>query len=498
MSRVPITLRLTLAFAAAMAVVLAVTGLFLHSQLGQALDRTIDEGLRSRADDISTLANRAGRELGAREQDRLTGADDSFAQIWAADGRLIAATHEVGARRLLTDAERARALRGVVEVERRLIPNFEEEEVRLLATPVRPGTRAPVVVVGSSLEDRDGALDRLRTLLLVGGPVALALSCLVGYALARAALRPVAVMRRRAAIISADEPGSRLPLPVADDEVADLGRTFNGVLDRLEQALERERRFVSEASHELRTPLAILRAELELALEEGGSLEEVQEALRSAAEETDRLVQLAQDLLIIASASEGRLPVRAADAEVHDVFEGVVERFRRRAEERGRELIVDAPGGIAVCADRLRLDQALGNMVENALRHGDGSVRLLARESEGHVELHVLDAGPGFPPDFIARAFGRFCRADDAHGPGGSGLGLSVVEAIAAAHGGIARAMNRGEGGADVLGLAPPQGDDGGPLGRHPGRRGVRLGLAPYGSGRDNRRADRGPRPGPP
>ena len=464
MSRIPITLRLTLAFAAAMAVVLGVTGLLLHLRLGQALDRTIDDGLRSRADDISTLANRPGAELGTREEDRLTGADDSFAQIWGADGRLIAATHEVGARRLLTDAERARALRGVVEVERRLIPNFEEEEVRLLATPARPGGRGPVVVVGSSLEDRDGALDRLRILLLVGGPVALALSSALGYALARAALRPVESMRRRAAAISADEPGSRLPLPAADDEVADLGRTFNEVLDRLEQALERERRFVSEASHELRTPLAILRAELELALEEGGSLEDVQDALRSAAEETDRLVQLAQDLLVIASASEGRLPVRAAHTDVQDVFEGVVARFRRRAQEGGRELIVDVQGRIDVRADRMRLDQALGNLVENALRHGEGPVRLMARECEGHVELHVIDAGPGFRPDFIPRAFDRFSRVDDARGPGGSGLGLSVVEAIAAAHGGLARAVDRREGGADVW-LSLPR-EEGRTLGR--------------------------------
>jgi two-component system OmpR family sensor kinase len=267
------------------------------------------------------------------------------------------------------------------------------------------------------------------------------------------------LMRRRAAVISADEPGGRLPIPVAEDEIASLGRTFNGVLDRLEQALERERRFVSEASHELRTPLAILRAELELALEEGGSLEDVQYALRSAAEETDRLVQLAQDLLVTASASEGRLPVRASRTDVRDVYEGIVERFRRRAEEAGRRLIVDAPTGMAVSADRLRLDQALGNMVENALRHGAGPVRLLAREREGHVELHVIDGGSGFPPDFIARAFDRFSRAESARSSGGSGLGLSVVQAIASAHGGSAHAVNRPEGGADVwLALPPGQG----------------------------------------
>ena len=136
----------------------------------------------------------------------------------------------------------------------------------MLAAPVDVGGRTVVAVVGSSLGDRDEALGNLARLLLIGGPIALLLASLAGYWMAGAALRPVDAMRRRAAEISASEPGARLPVPEADDELRRLGETLNAMLGRLEEALERERRFVDDASHELRTPLALHKIELELAL----------------------------------------------------------------------------------------------------------------------------------------------------------------------------------------------------------------------------------------
>ena len=133
--------------------------------------------------------------------------------------------------------------------------------------------------------------------LVVVVPVALLLASLLGYALATAALRPVEAMRVEAAAISGSEPARRLPLPSSHDEIRRLGETLNEMLDRLELALERERAFVADASHELRTPLAALKTELELALRRPRTPEELEHAVRSAAEETDRLVRLAEDLL---------------------------------------------------------------------------------------------------------------------------------------------------------------------------------------------------------
>jgi signal transduction histidine kinase len=267
---------------------------------------------------------------------------------------------------------------------------------------------------------------------------------------AGAALRPVDEMRARAAEISSAEPDHRLPVPPTRDEIARLGVTLNAMLDRLGEALEHERGFVADASHELRTPLAVLKTELELALQRGRSPEELRAALASAAEETDRLTQLAEDLLTIAQTDRGELPVRTERIESGEVLGGVAARFTRRAEAAGRELTVSDEPGLELTGDRLRLEQALGNLLDNALRYGEGPVELEALARNGSVELHVRDRGPGFPEQFRERAFERFSRGEASRGQNGSGLGLAIVEAIAHAHRGEAYVGSREDGGADV------------------------------------------------
>jgi signal transduction histidine kinase len=296
-------------------------------------------------------------------------------------------------------------------------------------------------VVGATRENRAEALRSLRTELLIAGPIALLLATGLGYVLAGAGLRTVDAMRRRASEISADRPGDRLPVPPANDELRRLGLTLNEMLRRLEAALERERGFVADAGHELRTPLALLRAELDFAIHHADSPGELRDALREASAETDRLVQLSGDLLLIASSDQGGMKLRLELISAAGLLESVRNRFAWRAEQAERVLEVDAPAGLAIDGDRLRLEQALGNLVDNALRHGAGRVRVEAREVRGSVELRVCDEGAGFPDGFAERAFDRFSRADEAHGGegGGAGLGLAIVDAIAGGHGGRAR-----------------------------------------------------------
>ncbi len=295
----------------------------------------------------------------------------------------------------------------------------------------------------------------LVTRLAIGGPVALLLASLAGYALAGATLRPVESMRRRAEEISATVGGRRLPVPAADDEVARLARTLNAMLARIEAGLERERRFVAEASHELRTPLASLKAELELALRRPRSAEELRDAITSAAEETDRLAALAEDLLVLARSDEGRLSVEPESLAIRELLEAVAGRFAASAEAAGSALEVDAPTGLTAAADRMRLEQALGNLVDNALRYGAGTVRLEGREGEGSVALRVSDEGEGFAPELLPRAFERFSRDGGRRVRGSAGLGLAIVEAIARAHDGTASAGNRPGGGAEVTLVLP-------------------------------------------
>jgi signal transduction histidine kinase len=447
MSRVPIRVRVTLAFAAVMALVLAAAGLFLHSQLGTRLSDSIDQGLRSRAAEVSALVRGSDGELDVSKGGAVIQGDESIAEVLTLSGRPVSADRSPG-HLVLSAAELSRASRRPAFFERDHVRGIEGR-VRLLGAPVERGRSRLIVVVGSSLDDRDDALRNLATLLLIGGPVALLIASLAGYGAATGALRPVEAMRRRAAAISARQPGERLPVAPARDEISRLGTTLNEMLERLQAALERERRFVDDASHELRTPLALHKTELELALRYAGGEAELRKAIASGVEEINRLIELAARLLAIASSEQDRGPIDLEPVSTRELLASVAERFRARAAEAGRRLEVDAAGDLVVAGDRLRLEQALISMVDNALRHGEGGVRLWARAAGDGVELHVGDEGPGFPDGFIDRAFERFSRAEAAR-PTGGGLGLAIVDAIAQAHGGRAGAANDPAGGADV------------------------------------------------
>jgi len=444
------------------AVVLAGTGFFVYLQFRNDVDTAVDSGLRSRADELSAVVRREETSLSAHEQ-HLVGRADSFAEVLKPDGTVIDSSAVIGGENLLDADQLAAAARAPTFVTRGDLPSLDGG-ARLLAAPVSTPAGERIVVVGTSTEARDESLTDLEQLLLVALPAALILASAAGYWVAAAALRPVEAMRARAREISTAAPDERLPVPDTRDEVARLGETLNEMLARIGDAMERERAFVADASHELRTPLAILRAELDLALAQGRSPEELRAALASAAEETDRLTQLSEDLLTIAQTERGELPLRLEPVRIGATFESVERRFARRAAEAGRRLEVGEGGELELRADLLRLDQAIGTLVDNALRYGAGTITLAARRAGEAVEVHVTDEGEGFPPEFLPRAFERFSRAPGVR-DGGSGLGLAIVATVAEAHGGTAVAASRPEGGADVwlaIPLASPSkvGDD--------------------------------------
>ena len=452
MSRLSVRLRVTLAFAGVMAVLIAVAGVVIYQQVSSQLDESIDDGLRSRATDLAALVQQSPGGLGTGDRSELIEPDESLAQVVDRNGQVVDSTPQLEDRSVVSEAEIAGVDPDGTFLDTGGIPEIEEGgELRLLAAPVSSGGDELVVVVGASLEDRNEALATLSRVLLIGGPVALLLASLAGYGAAALALRPVEAMRRRAATISAGGPDERLPVPPAGDELTRLGRTLNEMLDRLDAGLERERRFTDDAAHELRTPLALHKSELELALRYGGDSEQLRAAIASSVEEVDRLVQLAEDLLVVARSDQGKLALATERLRVGDLFDGVAERFRARAAQHGRELRIADGAEVELEGDRLRLEQALTNMVDNALRHGEGPVRMWASANGSGVELHVGDEGNGFEPGFAAHAFERFSRADHARERGGgTGLGLAIVETIATAHGGSAGARNAPEGGADV------------------------------------------------
>ncbi len=425
MSRLPIRLRVTAAFAVAMAVVLAALGWFLYARLESHLRTELDTSLQVRADDLAALVREHGSL--APSGRGLIEPGESFAQLLDRNGNVLDATRPLRVAPLLDAA----AIKGATYENRPSVAGLNDP-ARLLAIPVPRG----VLVVGATRQNNLETLASFRNELLIAGPIALLLASLAGYLLAGLSLRQVESMRRRAAAISAETPGERLPVPSTRDEVERLGSTLNEMLGRLEAGLQRERDFVADAGHELRTPLALLRTELELALRQGQSKEELREALRVSVEEVDRLAQLADDLLLIARYDRGRLPLRVESVDARSLLDSVVTRFQWRADEATRPLASEAPPGLTVRGDRLRLEQALGNLVDNALRHGRGRVTLRAAGANGSVELAVEDQGDGFADGFAERAFERFSRAQ--HDAGGAGLGLAIVRVIAEAHGGSA------------------------------------------------------------
>ena len=454
MRRVPIRLRVAGAFALAMAVVLAATSWFLYARLESHLVGELDNDLRLRAQDLAALVRDPSSSIASAGAGRLVESGESYAQLLDGQGRVVQTTTALGRSPVLTAVELSRARERTIFANRSSVPGLDEPS-RLLATSVRRGGRPVVLVVGATRQNGLETLSTFRDELVIAGPIALILASLAGYLLAGLSLRPVEAMRRRAARISAETPGERLPVPETRDEVQRLGETLNAMLERLESALARERDFVADAGHELRTPLALLRTELELALRHAESPDELREAVRLSTEEVDRLTQLADDLLLIAGAEQGQLPLRIEPVPVSDVFASVARRFEWRAEEAGRSVEAAAAPEVQVQADRIRLEQALGNLVDNSLRHGEGLVQLSAVQTEGVVELHVVDEGPGFPAAFLDDAFERFSQPDPARSGGGAGLGLAIVKTIAEAHGGDTHAANASAGGADVWIVLP-------------------------------------------
>jgi two-component system OmpR family sensor kinase len=424
-SRLPIRARLTAAFALAMVVVLVAAGLFVYVRLKDDLNESVTAGLQTRAAAVAASGQASAGASGD--------AEEGFAQLLGADGGVVDLAGGAGDAALSSQERRSVAGGDELLLERR-VPGIEGTS-RLLA---RPGRGSEIVVVGESLDDRNETLGSVVTSFAVGGPIAVVLASLLGYLLAAAGLRPVEAMRRRAGRISLGGEEERLPLPPAHDEVRRLGETLNEMLDRLRRSFERERRFVADASHELRTPVAVIKAELEGALRAGGHDTQVREALVAAVEECDGLAQLAEDLLIVARSGDGELPVRPESVSVDALLAGVAQRFGDRAKERGRSIRVEGTAGLQVEADELRMRQALGNLVDNALRYGAGEIVLRARNVQPGVSLEVSDAGQGFGSDIADRAFERFARGDGARTRGGAGLGLSIVRAIAEAHGGRA------------------------------------------------------------
>jgi heavy metal sensor kinase len=444
--RLPIRARLAIVAGVLVGLVLVALGTFVYTRLEASLLEAVDAGLRSRA---SILLDRVDEE-GALAGGSLADSDEAFAQLLRRDGTILDATPELTV--AVLGARDLAGLDDVMVVERTVVADEERIVARLLAAPA-PGDQ--VLVVGAAIEPQKRAARELLTLLLIGGPIAVLLASAVGWIVAGAALRPVERLRVEAEAVSASEPGRRLPAPGTRDELARLADSLNGMLERLERAVERERRFLADASHELRTPLANLRAEIDLALRRARTPDELTASLRSASEESERLVRLAEDLLALARAEDGELRLRREPTDLGQLVTATLDSFAGRATSLGVDLRAQIDTAVTTPVDRIRMRQAIGNLVDNGLRHtpAGGAITVGIGQTEDGVEIAVEDTGPGFPDDFGARVGSGFSRPDLDRGRDnrGTGLGLAIVRAVVEAHGGSLRAETGAGGGARVV-----------------------------------------------
>ncbi|MFJ3407162.1 ATP-binding protein [Promicromonospora sp. NPDC090134] len=429
----PLRLRVATAFLLAAALALTLLGVFVQVRVAEALEHRTHDLLEAEA---AGLVAAPETERAARVES-MTG--DVYAQLLDEDGRPVASSPLVAGPLVSTADLAGLPPRGSWSAERVVSVldddaaatgdrHVEHEAVTLLVTHAD----LQLVAVATSREDTDEALNAVRVQLVTGLPLALVVAGALGYLAAGAGLRPIERVRERAERISDRSSGERLPVPPARDELHRLVVTLNAMLDRLDDGLRRQRRFVAEASHELRTPLALLRTEVDLALARERTPEELSAALRSIGQETTRLTVLAESLLTLAAADEGNLALTRAPVDLRDFALEVAARFSTSAPA---PIGTTGDTAVVVHADRNRLDQALSNLVDNALRHGAPPVGIDVLLDGDHARLTVADHGAGFT---VQEPFDRFVSSHRS-----AGLGLAIVREIVAAHGGTTRIVRR-------------------------------------------------------
>ena len=436
--------RLTLWYGGVLLAILLVFSALSYAALRWTLQSDVDSTLLVVAQVVRDTGYPRGSVLADPEARlrALLGPDffDRFLRLLDPEGASDPETPATGSRPLPFSLEaRANARRGLPTFE--TVQTDSGEPVRVLTMPVMRNERlANLIQVGIPLRRTHEALNQYLRTLLALIPLGLGLATAGGALVARRALSPVGAMSRTARRITAEDLAERIPVRGAGDELDHLAETLNAMLVRLEAAFVQVRRFAADAAHELRTPLTALRGELEVGLRADRSPDEYRRVLQSVLESVERLVRLAEDLLVLSRASSGGL-VRSGPVDLEALVLGALDAGARLAQGRGVTVRLADVAPAVVSGDAVALERALLNLVDNAVRYtpAGGRVELSAAPSDGWVEIAVRDSGPGITPGDAERAFEPFVRleAGRAKEPEGTGLGLAIARSIVAAHGGI-------------------------------------------------------------
>lgn len=437
----PIRTRLTLWYVLVLAVILVGVGAFVVLRLKADLIRDIDRSEASSAVEIAQGYRQEGDKEFYDVSNTVLRAlpvGSSGAQLLDDRGRVLLTYGNRVARGPMIRGHSRREVLGGRRV-RQSVSLAGRERFRVFAVSVLRDGRTRLLVVAKSLADVNHSVTRVIVLLALGGGAALVLTAAGGWWLARKALAPVARMTSHAQRIGIDRLDDRVPEPRVADELAQLARTLNGMLDRLQRGVEEKHRLVADASHELRTPLAVMRSELDVALMDGGLPADAEAVLASSRDEVERMSRLGEDLLTLARVDAGRLDLLRQPVALSELAASVARSLAPMAKANGVTIAV-AGATHSVPGDRDRLEQVLMNLVQNAVSHSEPgrTVRIDVWESGQAAGATVKDEGPGIPTSAQSHVFERFYRIDTARSRnnGGSGLGLAICREIVQAHGG--------------------------------------------------------------
>lgn len=311
--------------------------------------------------------------------------------------------------------------------------------IRVILFPVvKEGVTTYIIQVGTSLRKAYQALDSLVIILLIAAPFMLVLSSLVGYLILTRAFKPVESVVRAARQITAEDLSHRIDLKGKEDEIGELVKTFNRMIDRLQLSVERIKEFSSDVSHELKTPLTIMRGEMDVTMRRERDKGEYKDAFRSVYEEVKKLETIIDNLLFLSQADIRQSRAAFEKTPLYEVLINEVEKMRKLADRKNVRFIIKEMAALYVKSDASLLERLIMNLIDNAIKYtpDGGEIKISLRENKGFALMEIEDNGVGIPAASLPHVFDRFYRVDKSRSnrSRGAGLGLSIAKQVAILH----------------------------------------------------------------
>lgn len=440
----PIKWKLTLWYGGILSLILVIFACGVYIYFNNSLQKSIDTKIRSIGEVLSSSMTEAhGTSVFGNFERYLENVlgrkpKGKFIQILDSSGRIGAKMSDIEGETLPTSFNTLeRAMRGEVVYE---TVERTKPRLRMVTIPIVENKKVTSVVqIGTSLEDFDETMRKLLLVMIISIPTSISVTIVVGYFMAKKALRPVDQIRRAAVKITSSNLDEKIDIGGRRDELARLAETFNAMIGRLKDSFQRINQFSIDVSHELKTPLTILKGATEVALRKERDKEDYKRLLISNLEEVDRMSRIIDDLLLLSKAETKEIKLNLEDIALRDLILGVCMDMKITAANKGIELQATDLEDVRLKGDELKLRRMLWNIVENGIKYSPrgGTVAISSYVNDGYARIDVKDNGVGIAEEDIKFIFDRFYRADRSRRrETGSGLGLSISKWIAEAHNG--------------------------------------------------------------